>query len=100
MTEQFTKEADIRYAFAPNPEPVEGILYRLHVIFEEPAGRLWSTGTELMAPDLETAQGLSDRRNTPLGWRTDAWMAFAHRFFTWDRVRKNSPDDSPAGSTN
>ena len=49
MTEQFTRDADIRYAFAPNPEPVEGILYRVHVLFEEPDGRLWSTGTDLMA---------------------------------------------------
>ena len=39
MTEQFTTDADIRYTFAPNREPVEGIPYRVHVIFEEPNGR-------------------------------------------------------------
>ena len=96
MTEQFTTDVDIRYAFAANSEPIEGILYRVHVIFEEPDGRLWSAGTDLMAPDLETAQGLADRLNTPLGWKTNAWTAFAHRFFEWDRARKCSPDVAPA----
>ena len=81
MREQFTVDADIRYAFAPHPEPVEEILYRVHDVFEEPDGRRWSTGTDLMAPDLGTAQGLADRLNAPLGWKTDAWVAFAHRFF-------------------
>ena len=81
MTKQFTMDGDIRYAFTRRPEPVEEILYRVHVIFEEPDGRLWSTGTDLMAPVLGTAQGLADRLNSPLGWKTDGWMAFAHRFF-------------------
>ena len=96
MTEQFTRDADIRYAFAPNPEPVEGILYRVHVLFEEPDGRLWSTGTDLTAPNLKTAQGLADRLNAPLGWKMGARMAFAHRFFEWDRARKGSRDADPA----
>ena len=71
MTEQFTTDAEIRYAFAPNPEPVDGMLYCANVIFEEPDGRLWSTDTDRMAPNLETAKGIADRLNTPLGWKTD-----------------------------
>ena len=99
MTEQFTTDVDIRDASAPNREPVEGIRYRIHVIFEEPDGRHLSTRTDLTAPDLETAQGLADRLNSPLGWQTDAWMAFAHCFFEWDRARKRSPDANPAAPT-
>ena len=57
MTEQFTRDADIRYAIAPNPEPVEGILYRVHVLFEELDGRLWSTG-------IRSDGGCQGRRET------------------------------------
>ena len=71
-TEQFTTDADIRYAFAPNREPVEGIRYRVHVIFEEPDGGPLSTSTDLTAPGLETAQGLADRLHSAPGWQTDA----------------------------
>ena len=57
------------------------MLYCANVIFEETEGHLWSTDTDRMAPNLETAKGIADTLNTPLGWKTDPGVAIAHRFF-------------------
>ena len=40
MPEPFTMDDALRYAFAPFPEPVEGVVYRIHVVFESSDGRL------------------------------------------------------------
>ena len=37
-------------------DPVEGILHRIYVVFEEYDGRLWASGTDMMAPSLKTAE--------------------------------------------
>ena len=91
-------DSDIRCALSPNPEPFEGFLYRVHFTFEEHDGRLWSTDTDLMIHDLETARGLADRRNSPLGWKSYAWMAFADRFLDWDPVPMSYLAADPADS--
>ena len=41
MTDLTTTDAGRRYAFAPHPDPIEDVLYRIHVVVEEPDGRLW-----------------------------------------------------------
>ena len=56
MTETITDGPGPRHAFAPHPDPVEGILHRIYVIFEESDGRLWASGTDMMAPSLESAE--------------------------------------------
>ena len=40
VTEPFAGMAGCRFAFAPHPEPVEDMLYRVHAVFEESDGHL------------------------------------------------------------
>ena len=65
----------------PKLDPVEGILHRIYVIFEESDGRLWTSGTDMMAPSLESAEAFSDRLNETLGVDRTAWSALANRVF-------------------
>ena len=39
MPEPFAMDAGVQYAFAPSPELVEGVLHRIHVVFESSDGR-------------------------------------------------------------
>ena len=90
MTETITDGPGPRHAFAPHPDPVEGILRRIYVIFEESDGRLWASGTDMMAPSLERAEAFSDRLNETLGLDRNASSALAARVFT-----VGEPPDSP-----
>ena len=40
MNEAPRTDAGRRYAFAPHPDPIEEILHRIHIVFEEPDGRV------------------------------------------------------------
>ena len=81
MTETITDGPGPRHAFAPHPDAVEGTVHRIYVIFEESDGRLWSSGTGMMAPSLESAEAFSDRLNETLGVDRDDWSALANRVF-------------------
>ena len=97
MTNPSTTDAGRRYAFAPHPDPIEDILYRMHIIFEEPDGRLWSSGTSLMAPNMESAEALADDLNSRLGLDHESWTAFAQRVFAARRALDRDPDTEPPG---
>ena len=66
------------------------------MIFEESDGRLWSIGTDMMAPDLETAQGFADGLNARIGLDTDTWMALAERVFAERRQIRERYDSVPS----
>ena len=92
MTDPTTTDAGRRYAFAPHPDPIEEILYRIHVVFEEPDGRLWSAGTDLMAPSMESAEVMAEDLNSRLGLDYAAWTAFAERVFAAKRMATNGSE--------
>ena len=92
MTDRTTTNAGRRYAFAPHPDPIEDILYRIHVVFEEPDGRLWSAGTDLMAPSMESAETMAEDLNSRLGIDHAAWTAFAERVFAAKRLQPGSSE--------
>ena len=81
----------------PHPDPIEDTLYRLHIIFEEPDGRLWSSGTDLMAPNMESADALAENLNRRLGLDYTAWTAFARKVFAARRALDRDPDSQPSG---
>ena len=81
MTETITEGPGPRHVLAAHPDPVEGILHRIYVIFEESDGRLWASGTDMMAPNLESVEAFSDRLNETLGVDRAAWSALADRAF-------------------
>ena len=87
MTETITDGPGPRDAFAPHPDLVEGMLHRIYVIFEESDGRLWTCGTDMMAPSLESAEAFSDRLNETLGIDRAAWSAVANRVFAGAETR-------------
>ena len=85
MTKFLTTDAGRRYAFAPHPDPVEEILYRIHIVFEESNGRLWSSGTDLMVPNMESAEAMAEDLNSRLGLDHVSWTTFAERVFAAGR---------------
>ena len=99
MTTTFAAKAGRHFAFAPDPDPVEDILYRMYVIFEEADGRLWSVGTDFMAPDLATAQDFADGLNAQIGLDAETWMALAERAFAARRRFRAQQDDDPPTSS-
>ncbi len=91
MTQPTTTDAGRRYAFAPHPDPIEEILYRIHIVFEEPDGRLWSAGTDFMAPTMESAEAFAEELNSKLGLDYTTWAEFARRVF----AARVAPSDVP-----
>ena len=92
MTQPTTTHAGRRYAFAPHPDPIEDVLHRIHVIFEDSDGRLWSAGTDLMAPNMDAAEAMAEGLNGRLGLNYAAWTAFAERVFAAKRMRPVASD--------
>ena len=92
MTETTSDGPGPRHAFAPHPNPVEGVLHRIYILFEESDGRLWASGTVMMAPSSETAETFADRLNETLGLDRDAWSALADRVFTASVASSDVPD--------
>ena len=95
MTDSATTDAGRRYAFAPHPDPIEDILYRIHVIFEEPDGRPWPAGTDLMAPSMDAAEAMAEDLSSRLGLDYAAWTAFAERVFAAKRIRPHGAEPDP-----
>ena len=83
---------DPRHVFAPHPDPVEGTLHRIYVLFKESDGRLWAADTDMMAPSLESAEAFSDRLNETLGIDRAAWSALANRVFARVGARDSRSD--------
>ena len=92
MTETITGGPDPRHAFAPHPEPIEDILHRICIIFEESDGHLWASGTHLMAPNQESAEAFADRLNETLGVDKIAWSPLADRVFAADETPNRRSD--------
>ena len=92
MTETITEVPRPRHIFGPHPDPVEGILHRICIIFEESDGRLWAAGTDMMAPNLESAEAFSDRLNETLGVNRAACSALADRAFAAGETRDSRFD--------
>ena len=90
MTERLATNAGCRYALAPHPGPIHDTLYRIQLNFEEPCGRLWSSGTEFMARNTESAKALAEDLNSRLELDNAAWTAFAGRVFAGKRIRSGS----------
>ena len=81
MTETIVGGPGPRHAFAPHPVPVEGLLHRIYVIFQESDGRVWAAGTDMMAPDPDSAELFVDRLNETLGLNAAEWSEIAARAF-------------------
>ena len=81
MTDPFTVDTGARYAFAPSPESFEGKMYRIRIVFEASDGRGWTSGTDMIAPTMDSAVDSCDALNTRLGFDHDGWTAFAERIF-------------------
>ena len=81
MAEPFTMNDGARYAFAPSPEPIEGAVHRIQIVFQASDGRVWTAGTDMMAPAMDSAEDFCDALNTRLGLDRDAWKRFAERVF-------------------
>ena len=79
----------------PHPDPIEDILYRIHVIFQEPDGRLWSAGTDLMGPNMQSAEAMAEDLNSRLGLDYAALTAFAKLVFAAKRMRPDSSKPEP-----
>lgn len=76
-----TINAGTRFAFAPYPVPIEGLLYRIYVVFENSHGDLFCAGTDLMAPSLEAADTICDTLNTHVDLNRDQWKCLASAAF-------------------
>ena len=85
MTETVVDGPGPRHTFALHPVPVEDLLHRVYIIFQESDGRVWAAGTDMMAPDLDSAELFVDRLNETLGIDRAAWSALATRAFAADQ---------------
>ena len=81
MADPFTEDAGARHAFASSPDPMERSLHRIRIVFEASDGRVWTTGTNLIAPTLDSAADSCDALNSRLGYDHDGWSALAERVF-------------------
>ena len=81
MAEPFTMDDGAHYAFAPSPEPIEGVVHRSQIAFQASDGRVWTAGTDMMASAMDSAEDFCDTLNTRLGLDRDAWKPFAERVF-------------------
>ena len=89
-----------RFAFAPYPFPIQGLLYRIYVVFENSHGDLFCAGTDLMAPSLEAADTICDTLNSHDDLNRDQWKCFASAAFSAAEDAKEqaaSQADAPAG---
>ena len=55
LPDPFTVDAGASYAFAPSPDPIERSLHRIRIVFEASDGQVWTTGTDMIAPTLDSA---------------------------------------------
>ena len=73
MPEPFAMDAGVQYAFAPSPELVEGVLHRIHVVFESSDGRgCLTSALKTRSEESSTAwdaRAFGCRAGGPTGWR-------------------------------
>ena len=81
MTETVVDGPGPRHAFALHPDPVEGLLHRVYVVFQESDGRVWAAGTDMMAPNRDSGELFVDRLNETPGVDRAEWSALAARAF-------------------
>ena len=81
MAVPFAIHPGARYAFAPSPEPIEGVVHRIRIVFQLSRGRVCTAATDMMAPGMESAEDFCDALNARLGLDRDGWTAFAERVF-------------------
>ena len=79
VPDPFPSTAVFRGAFAAHPEPLDDMLYGIHLFVEDADGSLWSLGTDLATQDRETAQFLAGMVNERLGRDLAAAETFAER---------------------
>jgi len=86
-----------RFAFAPDPEPIEGALYGIRIFLQDQNqnGSQWSVGTELVTQDLETGHMLAETLNDRLGLDAGACAVFAERVMANNPTGRH-PRDRPA----
>ena len=72
-------DAGASYAFAPSPEPIERVLHRIRILFMGSDDRVWTAGTDMVTPTMDSAEDFHDALNARLGLGRDAWTAFADR---------------------
>ena len=81
MPEPFAVDAGARYAFAPAPDPIDGVVHRIRILFKASDGRVWSTGTDMLVPSPDSAEHFCDALNARLGFDHDGWTNFAEGVF-------------------
>ena len=90
--------ADVcRFAFAPDPESLEGACYGMRIFLQDQDGSQWSVGTELVTQDLETGHLLAQSLNGRLGLDAGACVAFAEQVMANNPTGRH-PRDRPAQS--
>ena len=85
-----------RFAFAPYEAPIEGLLYRIYVVFENSHGDLFCAGTDLMAPSLEAADTMCDTLNSHVDLSRDQWKCLASAVFTTVESKSEQSQARPA----
>ena len=93
MTETVVDGPGPRHAFALHPDPVEGLLHRVYVVFQESDGRVWAAGTDMMAPNPDSGELFVDRLNETPGIDRAEWSALAARAFA--AGSEPAPGDRP-----
>ncbi len=91
-----TINAGTRFAFAPYTTPIEGLLYRIYVVFENSHGDLFCAGTDLMAPSLATADTMCDALNSQVGLDRDQWKYLASAVFATVESQSEQSQTRPA----
>ena len=66
----------------------------IQVVLEKSDGRLWSSGTAVMAPSMATFEAFAGELNGPLALDYTLWMAFAEWVFGAKRRRQSGPGHS------
>ena len=84
-----------RFAFAPDPEPIEGTFHGMRIFLQDQDGSQWSVGTELVTHDLETGHMLAETLNDRLGLDAGTCAAFAEQVMANNPTGRH-PSDRPA----
>ena len=74
-------DAGAGYAYAPSPDPIDAVVHSIHILFQVSDGRVWTAGTDMVAPMIESAEDFCDALNARLGLDRKRWTAFAERVF-------------------
>ena len=70
-------KAGPRYAFAPSPDPLDGMVHRIQIRFHASDGQVWTAGTDTMAASMDSAEDFCDALNLRLGLDREGWTALS-----------------------